>query len=50
MPGELRHLDERRAAVLAILCEAIVPGSRRVGPVVYIDAIMAEMPVPQRDG
>ena len=46
MPGELKHLDEHRAAVLANLCETIVPGSRRVKPVVYIDAIMAEMPVP----
>jgi hypothetical protein len=35
--------------VLESLCETIVPGSRRVGPVVYIDAIMSEMPEPQRD-
>ena len=49
MTGELKHLDEHRAAVLANLCETIVPGSRRVKPVVYIDAIMAEMPVAQRD-
>jgi hypothetical protein len=31
------------------LCETIVPGSARVGSVVYIDAIMADMPAPQRD-
>jgi hypothetical protein len=49
MAAELKHLDEHRAAVLEELCEAIVPGSRRVQPVVYIDAIMAEWPVPQRD-
>jgi hypothetical protein len=42
----LRNLDERRAGVLESLCETIVPGSARVGPVVYIDAIMAEMPEP----
>jgi hypothetical protein len=44
----LRNLDERRAAVLESLCDAIVPGSARVGPVVYIDAIMSEMPAPQQ--
>jgi hypothetical protein len=45
----LRNLDERRAALLESLCETIVPGSARVGPVVYIDAIMSKMPAPQRD-
>jgi hypothetical protein len=45
----LRNLDERRAALLEALCEAIVPGSGRVGPVVYIDAVMSDMPAPQRD-
>jgi hypothetical protein len=45
----LRNLDERRAAVLESLCETIVPGSARVGPVVYIDAVMSEMPAPQRE-
>jgi hypothetical protein len=49
MAAELKHLDEHRAAVLENLCETIVPGSRHVKPVVYIDAIMADMPVPQRD-
>jgi hypothetical protein len=43
------NLDERRAAVLESLCETIVPGSGRVGPIVYIDAIMSEMPAPQRE-
>jgi hypothetical protein len=43
-----RNLDERRAAVLESLCETIVPGSSRVGPVVYIDAIMSNMPPPAR--
>jgi hypothetical protein len=44
-----RNLDERRAAVLESLCETIVPGSGRVGPVVYIDAVMSEMPPAQRE-
>ena len=46
----LRALDERRAAAVEALCELIVPGSRRVGPVVYVDAVIAEMPPPVRDG
>ncbi len=49
MPAQLRNLDPDRATVLETLCEAIVPGSGRVGPVVYIDAIMTEMPAPQRE-
>jgi hypothetical protein len=49
MPAQLRNLDPDRAAVLETLCEAIVPGSGRVGPVVYIDAIISEMPPPQRE-
>ncbi len=40
----LRTLDERRAETLEALCELIVPGSSRVGPVVYIDAVLATMP------
>jgi len=42
-------LDDTRAEKLAALCEAIVPGSSRVGPEVYIDAILAAMPPPVRD-
>lgn len=49
MTAGLRHLDDHRAAVLEHLCDVIVPGSSRVGPVVYIDAIMSEMPEPLRD-
>src|SRR4029450_2094970 len=45
----LRTLDERRAGILEKLCELIVPGSARVGPVVYIDAVLTEMPPPARD-
>jgi len=42
-------LDDTRAEKLAALCEAIVPGSSRVGPVVYVDALLARMPPPVRD-
>ncbi|HEX4283437.1 MAG TPA: hypothetical protein VHZ27_21895 [Solirubrobacteraceae bacterium] len=49
MTSALRNLDERRAGVLESLCETIVPGSARVGPVVYIDGIMSEMPEPMRE-
>jgi hypothetical protein len=45
----LRALDDARATALEALCELIVPGSRRVGPVVYIDAILAAMPPPVRE-
>jgi hypothetical protein len=49
MATELRNLDEPRAAVLASLCETIVPGSSAIGPVVYIDALMSEMSEPERE-
>jgi hypothetical protein len=40
----LRTLDARRAEALEALCELLVPGSSRVGPVVYIDAVLTAMP------
>jgi hypothetical protein len=40
----LRTLDPDRAATLEKLCELFVPGSSRVGPVVYIDAVVSGMP------
>jgi hypothetical protein len=46
----MKVLDEQRAAALEALCELIVPGSARVGPVVYIDALLAGMPPPVQDG
>jgi hypothetical protein len=46
----LHALDETRAAAVEALCELIVPGSGRVGPVVYVDALIAGMPPPVRDG
>src|SRR5438445_3028502 len=36
-------LDERRAAIVRDVCDAFVPGSARVGPEVYIDALLARM-------
>ncbi|HEY2603846.1 MAG TPA: hypothetical protein VGI67_19965 [Thermoleophilaceae bacterium] len=45
----MKVLDEQRMAVVEQLCEAIVPGSARARPVVYVDAVMAQMPAPQRD-
>lgn len=49
MASGLRNLDDSRAAVLESLCETIVPGSARVGPVAYIDALMSSMAEPERD-
>jgi hypothetical protein len=46
----LRSLDARRAEAVEKLCELIVPGSGRVGPVVYVDALLTAMPPPVRDG
>jgi hypothetical protein len=43
------QLDAARSEKLAVLCEAIVPGSAGVGPVVYIDALLEHMPLPVRD-
>ena len=46
---ELRTLDAGRAGAMEALCELIVPGSSRVGPVVYVDAILTSMPPFVRD-
>jgi hypothetical protein len=42
-------LDDGRRATVSALCELIVPGSARVGPDVYIEAILARMPDPVRE-
>jgi hypothetical protein len=42
-------LDEHRTGVVRTLCELIVPGSGRVHPEVYIDALLARMPDEQRE-
>ncbi len=46
----LRTLDLARATALEMLCEMIVPGSARVGPAVYVDAVLSGMPPAVRDG
>jgi hypothetical protein len=43
-------LDERRSALVASVCELIVPGSARTGSAVYIDALLARMPDDARGG
>ena len=45
----LRTFDETRAAAAERLCELIVPGSSSVGSVVYVDALVSEMPPPVRE-
>jgi hypothetical protein len=42
-------LDERRAALVASVCELIVPGCARTGAEVYIDALLARMPDDARE-
>jgi|SRR3989304_634152 len=46
----LQTLDAVRAEALEALCELIVPGSSRVGPVVYVDAVITAMPDEARAG
>lgn len=46
----LRTLDAKRAGAVEALCELLVPGSGRVGSVVYVDALLTEMPPPVREG
>lgn len=41
-------LDEQTAATVRALCDLMVPGSARVGPEVYIDALLARMPEDDR--
>ena len=40
----LRTLDASRAGAVEVLCELFVPGSGRVGPAVYVDAVLTGMP------
>jgi hypothetical protein len=41
---EMHVLDDHKAEVVRSLCDLIVPGSARVGPELYIDALLARMP------
>jgi hypothetical protein len=45
----MRVLDEDTAGVVNALCDLIVPGSARVGPEVYIDALLQRMPDGDRE-
>jgi hypothetical protein len=45
----LQALDAETAEMVAGVCDAIVPGSARVRPEIYVDALLARMPAPQRD-
>ncbi len=42
-------LDDLSGALVRSLCELMVPGSGRVWPEVYIDALLARMPQEERD-
>jgi hypothetical protein len=42
----LRTLDPQRAEGAEAICELLVPGSRRVGSVAYLDAVLTAMPPP----
>jgi hypothetical protein len=39
----LQVLDSDAATMVEAVCDAIVPGSARVGPAVYVDALLARM-------
>ena len=46
--GSLRHIEPEAAERIRVLCDTIVPGSAAVGPEVYVDALIDEMPEPER--
>ncbi|HLK46194.1 MAG TPA: hypothetical protein VKT18_09390 [Acidimicrobiales bacterium] len=46
----LRCLTPEQAAALERFCDVVVPGSARVGPAVYVDALLARMPDGARAG
>ena len=41
--ADMRVLDAETATMVERVCDAIVPGSARVRPAVYIDALLARM-------
>ena len=45
---DLQVLDADTAAMVGGVCDALVPGSARVRPAVYVDALLARMPEGQR--
>jgi hypothetical protein len=46
----MRILDAETARVVERVCDAIVPGSARVAPAVYVDALLARMDEGPRAG
>ena len=46
--AQVTVLDSATAAALERLCDLLVPGSSRVGPAVYIDALLGQMDPEQR--
>jgi hypothetical protein len=46
--ADLKVLEGDTARMVEEVCDAIVPGSARVGPAVYIDALLARMDEEQR--
>jgi hypothetical protein len=44
----LRHIEAAAADRVRSLCEALVPGSAAVGPEVYVDALLGELPEAER--
>jgi hypothetical protein len=41
-------LDDDTRQLVRSVCETIVPGSTRVGPEVYVEALLTELPEPDR--
>jgi hypothetical protein len=48
--GSLRHIEPEAAGRVRSLCDALVPGSAAVGPEVYVDALVGELPEAERPG
>jgi hypothetical protein len=46
--ADLKVLDAATAGIVEGVCDALVPGSARVRPAVYVDALLARMPEGQR--
>jgi hypothetical protein len=45
----MQVLDERQAALVRSVCDLIVPGCARTGAEIYVDALLAHMPVADRE-
>jgi hypothetical protein len=46
--GSLRHIEPEAAERVRALCDTIVPGSAAVGPEIYVDALVDELPEDER--